>query len=369
MPRSRPPPPAEMDHPTVQPFPGNRGLGLWVAAPKEARKRTETRGTEKWDEGNDDPLPDPHFSVPRFSVVPPRLCTAGASLECGSDWSTCCRPGFAAHIIFVTVEVGPWAECRPAGTGRLGCEGRRGHGPRPVPGRSGQDAPGVGGIPTRSSFPGAATGGPVAVRRRAACAAWVAAPRLATHLNSHSSSTCAALPGHFSRCTEDEVGFFVLSIGLCGDSYGLGHPLGPTEANGENEEPTARAHGGAPVQHGVPRAHWANRGVDAGRDAGLRHLSQRRRGQAPSELRPSLRPGDVQITTPANSGATSPSSAACHVFQEPRFHSPHPGHGSGSLSASLDHHFACDGSAVFPPPPLTSRRFALSPIRTFRLQC
>ena len=176
-----------MNHPTVQPLPGNRGLGLWVAAPKEAGKRTEKRGTEKGDERNDlsPSHPCPHFSVPRISVVPPRVCTAGPSVECGSDWSTCCWPGFAAHIIFVTVQVGPWAECRPARPRRHGCEGRRGHGPRPVPGRSGQDEPGLGGIPTRSSSPCAATGGPVAVRRRAACAAWVAAPRLATHLNSH----------------------------------------------------------------------------------------------------------------------------------------------------------------------------------------
>ena len=108
----------------------------------------------------------------------------------------------------VTVEVGPWAECRPAGIRRHGCAGRRGHGPRPVPGRSGQDELAVRGVPTRSSSQRAATGGPVAVRRWGAWASWVAAPRLATHLNRHAFLTTrqAMLPvpgaptGYASPC-------------------------------------------------------------------------------------------------------------------------------------------------------------------------
>ena len=64
----------------------------------------------------------------------------------------------------VTVQLGVWAMCRPARIRRHGGEGRPGHGPRPVPGRSGQDEPGVRGVPTRSSSQCAATGGPVAVR-------------------------------------------------------------------------------------------------------------------------------------------------------------------------------------------------------------
>ena len=94
----------------------------------------------------------------------------------------------------VTVQLGPGAVCRPARIRRHGCEGRRGHGPRPVPGRSGQDEPGVRGVPTRSSSQWAATGGPVAVGRRGAWASWVAAPRLATHLNSHNSLRRATTP-------------------------------------------------------------------------------------------------------------------------------------------------------------------------------
>ena len=35
-------------------------------------------------------------------------------------------------------------------------------------------------------------------------------------------------------------GFFVLFVGLCEDLAGLDHPVGPTEAKGENEEPRAR---------------------------------------------------------------------------------------------------------------------------------
>ena len=75
------------------------------------------------------------------------------------------------------IRFGPWAECRSAGVWRNCGEWRCGCGPRPVPGRSGQAGPWGGGIPTRAASPCAATGGPVAVRRHAAWARWVAAAR------------------------------------------------------------------------------------------------------------------------------------------------------------------------------------------------